>query len=231
MKVIFVHGSGAYDGVWRYQTEHFPDSDAVNLPGHIQGQLLNSVEEYSDWLREYADGLDYRDVVLVGHSFGGAIALQYALKYPDKLKGIIIIGSGARLRVHPAFFAELECAIKSDPERWWQQVAASYHLTPKDYAREVLETQTAIGPAVMLNDFQCCDRFDVIDDVQEIKLPTLVICGERDTMTPVKYAEYLRSKLANCEVVIVPGATHFVFAEKPETVNHAIADFLQRLSS
>lgn len=231
MKVTFVHGSGAYGGVWRYQTECFSDSDAIDLPGHPEGQALDSVEAYAEWLREYIDGMGYKDVVLAGHSLGGAIALQYALKYPDKLKGIIIIGSGARLRVHPAFFAELEDAIEGDPERWWQQVAASYHLTPKDYAREVLETQKTIGPAVMLNDFLCCDRFDVMDSVEEIKLPALVICGDRDMMTPVKYAEYLESRLANAQVVIIPGATHFVFAEKPEAVNKAIGAFLQSISS
>lgn len=231
MKVTFVHGSGAYGGVWRYQTECFSDSDAINLPGHPEGQALDSVEAYAEWLREYIDGMGYKDVVLAGHSLGGAIALQYALKYPDKLKGIIIIGSGARLRVHPAFFAELEDAIEGDPERWWQQVAGSYGLTPKDYAREVLETQKTIGPAVMLNDFLCCDRFDVMDSVEEIKLPALVICGDRDMMTPVKYAEYLESRLANAQVVIIPGATHFVFAEKPEAVNKAIGAFLQSISS
>jgi len=82
MKVIFVHGSGTYGGVWRYQTEYFPDSDAVDLPGHLWGQTLDSVEEYADWLKEYIRGKGYSDVVLVGHSFGGAIALMYALNTP-----------------------------------------------------------------------------------------------------------------------------------------------------
>jgi len=231
MKVIFVHGSGAYGGVWRYQTDYFTDSDAVDLPGHLHGRILNTVEEYVDWLREHIRGNGYRDVVLAGHSFGGAIALTYALRHPQELKAIIIIGSGARLRVHPMYLAALEDAVKGNPGRWWQEVAASYRLTPRDYAREILETQRTIGPAVMLNDLRCCDQFDLMNSIQEIKLPALVICGAQDMMTPVKYADYLGVKLANSQVVIILGATHFVFAEKPKAVNEAIADFLKTISS
>ncbi len=230
MKLIFLHGSGAYGGVWRYQTEYFPDSDAVNLPGHLQGQTLNSVEEYVDWLREYVRGKGYRDVVLVGHSLGGAIALMYAIKYPQELKGIIIIGSGARLKVHPMYLATLEEAIKGNLQEWYQQMVAGHRLTPEDYQREVLEKRKAIGPAVMLNDFLCCDKFDLMDRVQEIKLPALIICGELDMMTPVKYANYLGTKLTNSRVVIIPQATHLVFAEKPEAVNEAIEDFVKGMS-
>jgi len=230
MKLIFVHGSGAYGDIWRYQTDYFPDSDAVNLPGHPNGQTLNSVEECADWLRKYIKGRGYKDVVLAGHSLGGAIALMYALRYPQELKGIIIIGSGARLRVHPMFLAPCEEAIKGNPRKWYQLIAEIYRLTPEDYKMEVVEKQKAIGPAVMLNDFLCCDKFDLMDKVQEIKLPALIICGELDVMTPVKYANYLGTKLANSRVMIIPQATHFVLAEKPEVVNKSIEDFVKGIS-
>jgi len=231
MSIIFVHGSGAYGDIWRYQADYFPDSDAVNLPGHPHGQTLNSVEEYADWLRRYIKGRGYKDVVLAGHSLGGAIALMYALRSPEDLKGIIIIGSGARLRVHPGFLAPCEEAIKGNPQEWYQLVEEIYRLTQEDYKREVVEKQKAIGPAVMLNDFLCCDKFDLIDKVQEIKLPALIICGELDAMTPVKYSNYLGTKLANSTVVIIPQATHFALAEKPEMVNEAIEDFVKGISS
>jgi len=231
MGLIFIHGSGTYGGIWRYQTDYFPASDALNLPGHLQGQTLNSVEEYADWLRECIRENGYKDVVLAGHSFGGAITLMYALKYPQELKGIIIIGSGAKLRVHPRYLTPLEEAIKGNLPKWYQVLEGMHRLTPEDYKREVIEKEKAIGPAVMLNDFLCCDKFDIMDKVQEIKLPALIICGELDVMTPVKYANYLGSKLTNSQVVIIPQATHLAFAEKSEAVNKAIEDFVKGLPS
>lgn len=231
MRLIFVHGSGACGDIWRYQTNYFPNSDAVDLPGHPDGQVLNSVEEYVDWLKKYIKGKGYKDVVLAGHSLGGAIVLMCALRYPRELKGIIIIGSGARLRVHPMFLAPCEEAIRGNPREWYQLVEEIYRSTSEDYKREIVEKQNAIGPAVMLNDFLCCDKFDIMDQVHEIKLPALIICGELDAMTPVKYSIYLGAKLANSKVVIIPQATHLALAEKPEAVNKAIEEFVKGISS
>jgi len=231
MSIVFVHGSGAYGDIWRYQTAYFPNSHAVNLPGHPHGQPLKSVEECVDWLRKYIAGREHKDVVLAGHSFGGAITLMYALRYPQELRGIIIIGSGARLRVHPRYLAPCEEAIKGNSQEWYQVIEEIYRLTPEDYKREVVEKQKAIGPAVMLNDFLCCDKFDIMDRVHEIKLPALIICGELDVMTPVKYANYLGAKIANSRVVIIPQAGHLVLAEKPRAVNKAIEEFINGISS
>lgn len=231
MSIIFVHGSGGFGDLWRYQTDYFRDSHAVNLPGHPHGEILKSVEECADWLKKYIKGRGCKDVVLAGHSFGGAIALMYALRYPRDLKGIIIIGSGARLRVHPVFLTPCEEAVKGNDQKWHELVEEIYRLTPEDYRRGVVEKQKTIGPAVMLNDFLCCDKFDIMDRVHEIKLPSLIICGELDVMTPVKYANYLGARIANSKVMIVPGAGHFVLAEKPEVVNKAIEDFLTGISS
>ena len=232
MRLIFIHGSGACSDIWRYQTDYFPNSHAVNLPGHPNGQTLNSVEKYTDWLRKYIEGRRYNnDVVLAGHSLGGAIALMYALRYPQELKGVIIIGSGARLRVHPMFLTPCEEAVKGDTQRWYELVEEMYRLTPEDYKMEIVEKQKAIGPAIMLNDFLCCDKFDIMDRVHEVKVPTLIICGESDVMTPVKFANYLGAKIANSRVVVVPQSGHFVLAEKPQVVNKVIEDFLKVISS
>ena len=231
MKLIFVHGSGGCGDIWRYQTEYFQGSHAVNLPGHPYGQALESVEECVEWLNGYIQGKGFKDVVLAGHSFGGAIALMYALRYPQELKGIIIIGSGARLRVHPIFLAPCEEAIKDNPRKWHELVEEMYRLTPEDYKKEMVEKQKAIGPAVMLNDFLCCDKFDIMDRVHEIEVPTLIICGESDIMTPVKFANYLGTRITNSKVVVIPESSHFVLAEKADVVNKTIEDFIKVISS
>ena len=231
MTIIFVHGSGGCRDIWRYQTEYFQDSHAVNLPGHPYGQALESVEEYAEWLNEYIQAKGFKGVVLAGHSFGGAIALTYALGYPQELRGVIIIGSGARLRVHPRYLAPCKEAIKGNTQKWHEFVEEMYRLTPEDYKAGIVEKQKAIGPAVMLNDFLCCDKFDIMDRAHEIKVPTLIICGESDVMTPVKFADYLGARIANSKVVVIPESSHFVFAEKPEAVNKAIQDFINEISS
>lgn len=227
--MVFLHGSGGYGGMWRYQTDYFPDSEAITLPGHPEGERCKSVEEYADWLRQYIIAKRYKDVVLAGHSLGGAIAMVYALKYPQDLKGLILIGTGAKLRVHPMYLGVLEEAIKGNTTTWDKWMEESYRLIDPEFKKELMEKRKVIGPKVQLDDLLCCDKFDIMDKVQGIRLPTLIICGEMDILTPVKYADYLGRKIAGSKVVLIPGATHFVFMEKPSEVNKAIDEFLREI--
>ena len=82
MKLIFIHGSGAGREVWHYQAKYFLEADAIDLPGHPEGTPCTSVDSYVEWLRTYIHDSGYIDVILAGHSLGGAIGQLYALKYP-----------------------------------------------------------------------------------------------------------------------------------------------------
>jgi pimeloyl-ACP methyl ester carboxylesterase len=230
MTIILVHGSGACGDIWRYQTDHFSNSHAVNLPGHPHGEALSSVEECTDWLKKYIEARGYEDVILGGHSLGGAITLMYALRYPQELKGIIVISSGARLRVHPVILASCREATDGNLQKWYQMIEEMHRLTPDDYKQDMIEKQKAIGPAVMLNDFLACDKFDIMDRVQQIQLPALIVCGELDVMTPVKYSDYLATRISNSKLVIIPQATHLALAEKPNEVNEAMENFVSGIS-
>lgn len=229
MKLIFLHGSGSCADAWYYQTGHFPDADAVDLPGHPEGEPCTSIEDYVAWLKGYIDERGYRDVVLAGHSLGGAIAQLYALKYPGDLAGLILIGSGARLRVHPMYLEALEKA-RDDPEAFAQmRDMGQEHLEPG--LRERLRRRAQeIGASVALSDMLCCDRFDIMDRVHEISVPTLVLCGSDDQMTPPKYGKYLADRIEGATLVIVDGGTHSVATEKPAEVNQAIDDLLATIA-
>jgi pimeloyl-ACP methyl ester carboxylesterase len=228
MKLIFIHGSGGCKEVWYYQTRHFPEADTVALPGHPCGEPCTSVDSYVEWLRGYIHDNYYIDVVLAGHSLGGAIAQLYALKHPEDLKGLILIGSGARLRVGTIYLRMLEQA-KSNRSVLEVFFHESYEFIESGL-RDVLQRKALdCDPAVFLNDMLCCDRFDIMDRIHQIKLPTLAICGSEDIITPPKYTTYLATKIEGARYVIIEGGTHMVFAEQPELINQAIENFLNSL--
>jgi pimeloyl-ACP methyl ester carboxylesterase len=68
-----------------------------------------------------------------------------------------------------------------------------------------------------------------MDKVEQIQIPTLIICGGEDMMTPPKYSSYLANKIKGAKLLVLDGGTHLVFAEKPEQVNQAIEQFLSAL--
>lgn len=228
MKLLFIAGAGSGKEAWRYQTEYFTNSEAVVFPGHPEGEPCSTIDGYVAWLRDYIHHRRYKDVVLAGHSMGSAIAQLYGLKYPEDIKALVLIGSGARLRVLPSFLAMLK-EMTTNKVAWRQYLEDYYRSIDAEFKQEIIEARMGIGPVVALNDFLCCDKFDVIDKVHNIKLPTLVICGSDDDRTPVKYTEYLTSKIEGAIKKIIVGAGHLVTMEKPHEVNQAIEGFLSNL--
>jgi pimeloyl-ACP methyl ester carboxylesterase len=226
MQIVFIHGSGGTGRVWKYQTRHFPAAIAITLPGHPEGELIDSVPGMAAWLKKYVDDNELCELVLVGHSIGGGIALQYALDYPEDVCALVSVGSGGRLRVHPDTIGFMEQAL-AKPDSIAPMVDGFWQKVEGDFARELTAEGMALGPAVFLNDFKACDKFDVMDRLGEISAPTLAIVGSEDVMTPVKYAEFLVQKLPDARLAIIEGGSHSVFAEYPQQVNAAIDEFLE----
>jgi pimeloyl-ACP methyl ester carboxylesterase len=230
MKLVFLHGAGCSSLSFYYQLRHFRNSKAIDLPGHPDGTACPDIDSYLEWTRGFITARRYKDVVLCGHSMGGAIALQYALNYPDELKGIILLGTGARLRVHPQYLERAREPGENNAS-WLAGHLKYYKKVQPDIYQVVEQRAGQIGPSVELNDLLACDQFDVMDQVHDIKLPAQVICGSEDAMTPVKYANYLAKKIKGSRKSIIPNGTHFVQMEKYQQVNEAIEGFLVSLKS
>lgn len=229
MQLVFIHGSGAIGEVWHYQKQQFQGADTPDLPGHPDGKLCTSIEEYSDWLHGYIQQKGYRDVVLAGHSLGGGITLQHAVKYPGDLKAIILVGSGARLRVLPLIIEAIKGKL-DDRQGWLDQMVVPLYATVDEATRNLLMPKLAkVGPAPQLNDFLCCDKFDIMEKIGSVTMPVLAIVGDQDNMTPPKYAQYMAKNMPSCRLEIIEGGTHLAFLEKPQKVNAAIEKFLYEI--
>jgi pimeloyl-ACP methyl ester carboxylesterase len=229
MNLIFIHGAGNTSLVWHYQTEYFADSEAISLPGHPEGKPCASIDDYTEWLHQYIRRKGYSESVLAGHSMGGAVAQMYALNYPRDVKALILIATGARLRVSPDFLRLLEDGIDA-PAEWLRNLTEPlYSRVAPEVKEKVINRVIDVGVAVQLNDFRCCDKFDIMDKIHQVAVPTLVICGTEDDMTPVKYSQYVANKIAGAKLVMIEGGSHLSFLEKPDEVNREIATFLKGL--
>jgi pimeloyl-ACP methyl ester carboxylesterase len=228
MKLIFIHGSGGCKESFQYQTQYFTGSEAIDLPGHPVGEPCSTIDDYVEWLHAYVEEKGYSDLVVAGHSLGGGIALLYGLTYPDNVRGLISVGSGGRLRVHPNFLDGLERAI-ADPENVQAPDLGASDLIDPALAATMARRSEENGLPAMLSDLRACDKFDIMDRLGEISMPLLAVCGTEDVMTPPKYSQYMTDSMENARTVLIPGGTHFAYAEKPDEVNRAIEEFLKEL--
>ncbi len=230
MTLVFLHGSGCTSVVWEQQLEFFEGSLALNFPGHPEGAVLDDVSALSAWLIETIKEKNLSDVVLVGHSLGSAVAMQAVLDEPQLFKGLILIGAGARLKVMPQLLSTLTDLVKTNAVLPDFLLAANQQI-PEPFKSNINESIKANGVNVLLNDFTACDKFDVMDELAQLNIPTQVIVGDKDQMTPLKYASYLKELLPNARLTIIENATHMVFAERAELVNKTIQDFLTSVLS
>ncbi|HET7876162.1 MAG TPA: alpha/beta hydrolase [Methylomirabilota bacterium] len=229
---ILIHGAGGSHLTWTRQLEGLADTAriiAVDLPGHgaSSGDGCRTIGEYAGLVKGFIRALGAGPVVLGGHSMGGGITQTVALESPELLRGVMLVGTGARLRVLSKIF-ELIAQNYAASVDFIQQYAWSPAAAPalRDGGRRVT---LATRPSVTEGDFRACDGFDVMTRVGAITLPTLVLVGEDDQLTPVKYAEFLAGAIPGARLVKIPRAGHYVMLEQPDEVNHAVRQFLASL--
>jgi pimeloyl-ACP methyl ester carboxylesterase len=228
--VVLIHGAGGTHLDWPPQLRKMAGRIvyALDLPGHGSSELpgRSDIADYADVVLAFIDILELSDAVIVGHSMGGAIALSIALRHHPSVIGLVLLGSGARLRVTPAIRDRTQTDFEAVADfisgvLWSENAPAELVST----GRELL---LQADPAVVQGDFDACNAFDVMNELAEITIPTLVIGGSADQMTPLKYNQFLAEHIPNARLVVIEGGGHMMALEQPDEVAFAVTHFLDQ---
>ena len=233
LTLVLVHGAGSSATAWDRVVERLGERWPVlapNLPGHggEAGPGRRSIQEYATWLEAYLASRAEGPIVLAGHSMGGAVALETTLRRRIDLVGLVLVSTGARLRVAPEVLAGVETDFAGTMK--WLANYAYAPGAPFELRKESGLRLEQAGAAVVHADFAACDAFDVMDRLERIDLPTLVLCGAEDQMTPPKYARHLAQYIPGARLELIESAGHMAPAEQPAAVALAIGEFLEELS-
>ncbi len=229
--VILIHGAGSNHLSWPAEVRRLPDQRiyALDLPGHGKSEGIGRqlIDDYAQTVREFYDAVGISKAVIVGHSMGGAVALAFTLRFPRRVLGLGLVGSGARLRVAPDLLeaaanpATYQTAIQTVIE--WSFGPAADAQLKLSIARRMSETR----PAVFYGDLLACSAFDVSHQVKRIKAPAVVMCGGLDKMTPLRYSEYLCGQMPNARLRTIFDAGHMLVMERPDEVAEILLEFLK----
>jgi pimeloyl-ACP methyl ester carboxylesterase len=231
--LVFIHGSMSNHDSWDFQKYLSKRYHLIllDLPGHGKSDPIDeeiSVKLFADYVAEFIKGLNIAKTVAVGHSLGGAVCIQLALNYPELLRGVILVGTGAKLGVLPAILEALKTNFKESVEMAIGGMAFADKADP-EIVKIVKNVCLKCRPEVAYWDFAACNNFDVRGKISEISFPTLIIVGAEDKLTPVKWSRYLNEMIPNSSLKIIESAGHMVMMEKPEELNQAIQNFLKVL--
>ena len=202
------------------------NSLALELPGHGQSDVaqISDIEEYSRIVLEFLKAKKLKSVYLAGHSMGGAVVLASVMSQAELLGGLILIGSGAKLRVKDSILE----GVKSDFEATVDAIIG-YAFSPttdpslvQEGARSLLKCHAG----TLHCDFIACDQFDVLSELESITTPALILCGEDDILTPPKYSQLMSDKIQNAQLSIIPQSGHMVMLEQAGIVGELISKFI-----
>jgi pimeloyl-ACP methyl ester carboxylesterase len=236
---LFVHGAGLDHTVWALQSRwlafHGWNVLALDLPGHgrSEGPPLSSISAMATWLASVIVAAESKTAALIGHSMGSLVALETASCFPERVASMALIGTAAAMPVRPELLAAAAAndhAAIDMVNLWGYGYAAGLGgsnapgVWMVGAGERVLEKAK---PGVLHNDLAACSAYrDGIAAAARVAAPTLLICGERDQMTPLKSGRVLAASISEATLVVLAGAGHMLLAERPYEVQGALAKHL-----
>lgn len=222
---MFIHGAGRTPASWGPQLARFEGALAVALPGHPDGTPLVGTDAMARWVMDEMDQVP-GPLVLVGHSLGGAVALEVALSRADMVAGLVLVSTGARLPVPPDAIARIDSDFEAECARLVEE--SWLHHDP-DLIRRGTNSVISMGPESLRADYLSAQGHDLRGTLGALDVPSLVVSGEADPLVPTWLSEELADELPDAQVAIIAETAHVPQLERPDIIDLLIAAFLARL--
>lgn len=225
---------------WHPQVAYFAKSHRVivwDVRGHGNSTLPEGPVDSEDFSRDLValpDHLGIGQAVLCGLSMGGHISLQTAIRFPERVRALVLIGTPCTNTFN--LYERIFVPINRFSSRF-----VSMGLTARlqtrmlskfnpDNRRLFEEAAAMIPHRNWVRVWDAVTRMESRDDLHRVQCPTLLLIGDHDTLT-MRQQEFMRRRIAGSELVTIPHAQHVTNLDNPEAVNQAISQFLRTLSS
>jgi pimeloyl-ACP methyl ester carboxylesterase len=232
--VVFVHGAAFDHTVWQWQSRYLAHHGhavlAPDLPAHGRspGVARTSIESMAEWLDAFLEAAGVEQCALVGHSMGGLVALETARRFPGRVAKLAIVGAAMPMAVGPAFLA----AARENAPEGFEMEAVWGHARSAVLAASPVPGTYLLGASRRLNarsrdgvlsaDLEACNAYRA--ELEPLPMPTLVVAGRLDQMTPFKAGKAVAEALGAKLVALDAG--HSMMNEAPRELLFALRSFL-----
>ena len=241
--LVLVHGFPLDNRVWDEQVAGLSDRFRVIAPdlrgfGQTRSEQAFSMESLAEDLHQFVTKIGARPCVLAGLSMGGYVALAYDARYPTDLKGLVLVDTRAEGDSTEAKQGREKMICTA---REFGSGAVANAMMPKMLASDTEQSRPALMqklrgimeacPAKTIEHALAAmrDRRDFRDRLASIAVPTLIVVGDQDAITPPAMSEFMAREIPKAKLVVIKGSGHMSPMEQPGQVNQAMRTFVESL--
>lgn len=226
--LIIFHGWGSNTERWQEVASILSDKGFCviipDLPGFGKSEELQTawnMNNYLKWAEEFVKEMNFQEYYLLGHSFGGALAVKLAIKYPQNVKKLFLV-SAASVRKHTtkkSAFKNLAKIVKLF------SFVPGYAFFRKAFYKFIIRrSDYPYVSGVMKDTFKNVISEDLSQFTGFLKIPTILIWGDKDKSTPIDDARFMNQKIKNSKLIIIDGAGHALNRECPEVLAEKVLE-------
>ncbi len=204
--ILLMHGSGLTHIVWSLHEQFYTTQGynvlSVDLPGHgnSEGPSLKSIEEISDWIKSFMDVLDIKKLIIIGHSQGSLVGIDFAARYPNLINGLVLVAGSYKMPVNQDL---IDCAEAGDEKavllmmKWGYEGSKAF--IGGNPVKKIINSSREIRE-VLAVDLNACNNYKGgKESLEKINCSTLCIFGDLDKMVPLEVGNKMSSMIKNAE--------------------------------
>ena len=229
--ILILHGWGSRAGNWSRVKELLENQRykvfVPDLPGFGENSSLSRVweiDDYVEWVSDFCEKNNLSQFFLLGHSFGGAVAVKFSLKYPEKVKKMFLVASSGirRKTIKKEILKKIANFLK-----FFSFLPFYFSIRKIFYKIIIRKSDYPYTKGIMKETYLKIVNEDLSFCFSEVSVPTIIIWGDKDDVLPVKNAYFINQKIKNSNLVIVPGANHDLERKVPEILVEKILNFIK----
>ena len=233
--ILLMHGSGLTHIVWSLHEQFYASQGfnvlSVDLPGHgnSEGPSLESIEKISDWIKSLMLKINIEKIIIIGHSQGGLVGIDFSSRYPELIEKIILVANSYKMPVNQDL---IDLAEAGDEKavllmmKWGYEGSKAF--IGGNPVKKIINSARDIRE-VLAVDLNACNNYKNGENaIKKINCPTLCIFGDLDKMVPVKVGLKMSEQITNSETKIISDCGHMIIFEKAFEMRKLVKEFINK---
>ncbi len=231
--ILLMHGSGLTHIVWSLHEQFYASQGfnvlSVDLPGHgnSEGPSLESIEQISNWVKSLMNVLGIKKIIIIGHSQGSLVGIDFASRYPDLVSSLVLAAGSYKMPVNQDLINYAEAGDEKAVllmMKWGYEGSKAF--IGGNPVKKIINSSREIRE-VLAVDLNACNNYkDGKESLEKINCPTLCIFGDLDKMVPLEVGNKMVSMIKNSEKKIINNCGHMIIFEKAFEMRKSVKEFL-----